>query len=101
LLTPSDPRLFILKLRYESDFFTALAEHFATFLCGRSLVSAFNVAPAPPNAALMTPACLTQAAALQQIPGFEAASPAFISGSLFLIARLGTKSFCDWCLDHC
>ena len=101
MMTPSDPRLFILKLRYESDFFVALAQHFATFLCGRALVSAFDSGPSPPHAALMTQACVGQAAALQQIPGFEAASPAFIAGALFMISRLGTKSFCDWCLDHC
>lgn len=101
MMTPSDPRLFILKFKYQSEFFVALAQHFATFLCGRALVAAFDAAPSPPRAALMTEACVGQAAALLQVPGFEAASPVFIAGVLFMISRLGAKSFCDWSLDCC
>lgn len=88
MMTPSDPRLYLLTIRYERDFFALLAGHFQEFLCDR------------PGLAR----CADGSAAadlLRQIPGFQAASAIFIAGALLLIAKLGPKSFCAWCEERC
>ncbi|WP_036262593.1 hypothetical protein [Methylocapsa aurea] len=101
MMTPSDPRLFVLKLKYERDPFAALWERFASFLCDAALAPRIERKPPAASRALLPEACAGQAAALQQIPGLEAASPAFIAGLLFVLTQLGAKSFCDWALDLC
>ncbi|WP_156898200.1 hypothetical protein [Methylocapsa acidiphila] len=97
MMTPSDPRLFLLRMRYEREFLAPLAEYLLEFLCDRpsfppTEAAAFGHWPAP---------ALDQAEALRKIPGFEEASQTFVVGLLFMISRMGTKSFCDWCADHC
>jgi len=101
MMTPSDPRMFILKLRYEPDLFAALWERFAAFLCGRALLPQIKADCSKSPGALSPEDLARHAGALQQIPGLETASPAFIAGMVFIFARLGTKSFCDWALELC
>jgi hypothetical protein len=85
MMTPSDPRLFILRIRYSHDFFAVLAGHFLKYFCER------------PNAANMEDLPFV----LQQIPGLANAGPAFIAAVVFMISKLGRKGFCDWCEDRC
>ncbi len=84
MLTPSDPRLFLLRVRYERDFFAILAGHFLEFLCDRS-----GFAQCADDAALME--------RLRHVPGLASASPAFLAGAAFLIGTLGPEGFCAWC----
>ncbi|WOJ88707.1 hypothetical protein RZS28_12890 [Methylocapsa polymorpha] len=103
MTTPSDPRLFVLRIRYERGFFAPLADYFLKFLCGRASFPAMEADPsrAWPIGGFLPDLSLDQAAALRRIPGLEGACPAFLAGTLFMIARIGTKSFCDWCADRC
>ncbi len=103
MLTPSDPRLFLLRVRYEREFLAPLAAYFLKFLCGRTIFPAMeeDLSRARPIAGLLPALSLEQAEALQRLPGFEDASPAFVAGTLFMIARMGTRSFCDWCDERC
>ena len=88
MMMPSDPRLFLLQVRYERDFFAILAGHFQEFLCDRP-----GLARCEDGSAV--------ADLLRQIPGFQAASPVLIAGTLLLIAKLGPKAFCAWCEERC
>lgn len=103
MMTPSDPRLFLLRIRYEPEFLGPLAEYFLKFLCGRSSFPAIEEDPSRvcAIAGFLPDLSLGQAAALQKLPGFEDASPAFLAGTLFMIAQIGTTSFCDWCAERC
>lgn len=103
MTTPSDPRLFVLRIRYERDFFAPLADYFLKFLCGRASFPEMEAdqSRAPPIGGFLPDLSLDQAAALRKIPGLEDANPAFFAGTLFMIARIGTKSFCDWCAERC
>ncbi len=103
MMTPSDPRLFLLRLRYEREFLGPLAEYFLKFLCGETSFPAMEAEPAPAPAigGLLPALSLDQAEHLRRIPGLEDASPAFMAGTLFMIARMGTRSFCDWCAERC
>jgi hypothetical protein len=87
MMTPSDPRLYLLTIRYERDFFALLAGHFQEFLCER-----------PGLAQCADAAGVIQC--LRHVPGLEQASPAFIAGTLLLISKLGPKDFCAWCEDR-
>ncbi|MDP1910250.1 MAG: hypothetical protein Q8K85_18285, partial [Hyphomicrobium sp.] len=66
MMTPSDPRLYLLTIRYERDFFALLAGHFQEFLCGRP-----GLARCEDGSAV--------ADLLRQIPGFQTASPIFLA----------------------
>jgi hypothetical protein len=101
MVAPADPRMLVLRTRYHSDFFTLLAGYLAEVLCGRALLRRFEAEPAASRGlgALLSEAAVERAAALQQIPGLESASVDFLAGLLFMIERLGSKAFCDWCED--
>jgi hypothetical protein len=103
MVTPADPRMLVLRTRYRSDFITVLAAYLAEVLCGRAHLRRFEAEPAAQRGfgGLLSEAAEEQAVALQQIPGFESASPEFLAGLLFMIERLGSKAFCIWCEDHC
>lgn len=87
MMTPSDPRLYLLTIRYERDFFAVLTGHFQEFLCERP-----GLAPCEDIAAV--------AECLRHVPGLRPASPAFIAGILLLISKLGPKGFCAWCEER-
>jgi len=102
MVTPSDPRMFVLRLRYERGLFAALAGYLADIFCER-MAAQFPVAD--PDSArtiggLLPDLTSDQGALLQRIPGLEAASASLLAGILFMIDRLGPKAFCDWC-DEC
>lgn len=99
MITPADPRMFVLRIRYRSDFFTVLAAYLAETLCGRALRSGFDAEPATPGGAALPERAEDRAALLRQIPGLDKASPVFLAALVFVIARLGTKAFCAWCDD--
>jgi hypothetical protein len=103
MLIPSDPRLFLLRIRYEHEFLAPLAEYFLKFLCGRSAFPTIedDASRARVIAGLLPELSLAQAEHLQKLPGFEDASPAFVAGTLFMIAQMGTRAFCDWCDERC
>lgn len=103
MVTPADPRMLVLRTRYQSDFFSLLAAYLAEILCGRAIVRLFAAEPAAPRSlgGPLQEAAEEQAAALRQIPGFESASLEFLAGLLFMIQGLGSKAFCDWCEDFC
>jgi hypothetical protein len=87
MMTPSDPRLYLLTIRYDRDFFAILAGHCQEFLCDRPGFAQDGDAAAVIDR-------------LSHIPGFQTASPAFIAGTAFLIAHLGRKGFCAWCEER-
>jgi len=83
MMTPSDPRLFLLRIRYGKGLFPALADYLGRIFCGRS-----GIRQAPDTGSV-----------LRQVPGFETASPTFIAGLSFFIDKLGRDDFCDFCDD--
>jgi len=83
MMTPSDPRLFLLRIRYGKGLFPALADYLGRVFCGRA----------------GTRQVADTGSALRQVPGFETASPALIVGLAFLIDKLGRDDFCDFCDD--
>jgi hypothetical protein len=87
MMTPSDPRLFLMLVRYERDFFALLAGHFLEFLCDR-----------PGFAQDSDSATVNDR--LRHIPGLAAASAGFIAGTGFLIGKLKPKGFCAWCEER-
>lgn len=88
MMTPSDPRLYLLRVRYSQDFFAILAGHFQEFLCDRPGFARCEDVSAVADL-------------LRQLPGFQVVSQTFIAATLFLIARLGPKAFCTWCAARC
>jgi len=89
MMTPSDPRLFLLRIRYERDMFALVAGHMLTFFCDRAAGAIGVEAGSPPSPEI--------AAALRRLPGFETADMAFIAGLAVLVGKLGRTAFCDWC----
>jgi len=87
MMTPSDPRLFLLAMRYERDFFALIAGHLQDFLCDRP-----GFAQCADASAVLD--------RLRHVPGLPDASPAFLAGMLLLIGKLGPKGFCDWCEER-
>lgn len=87
MMTPSDPRLFLLSVRYDRDVFALIAGHLAEFLCERP-----GFEPCIDDAALRD--------RLRSVPGFAQASPTFLAGLIFLIGKLGPKGFCTWCEER-
>jgi hypothetical protein len=102
MMTPSDPRMFVLRIRYESGFFAALAGYFAQILCGRGAfpLGETGAARLGGEAGVLPEYALEQAAILQALPGLETAEPAFVAGVLFLVDRLGPKEFCELCDEY-
>jgi hypothetical protein len=102
MMTPSDPRMFVLRVRYESGFFAALAGYFAQILCGRGAFPLGEASATRPGgeAGVLPENALEQAAILQALPGLEMAEPAFIAGILFLVDQLGPKGFCELCDEY-
>jgi hypothetical protein len=93
MMTPSDPRLYLLFVRYERDCFSVLAEHVQRFICDRK---AFKTLPDASSASPAEIAVHTAALFCKQ-PGLDTASPALIAGLVFLVTKIGWKDFCDWC----
>jgi hypothetical protein len=87
MMTPSDPRLFLLSTRYSQDSFALLAGHLQDLLCDRPALA-------------MGKDATSLSEILRQVPGFAAASPALVAGTIFLISKLGPESFCDWCSER-
>jgi hypothetical protein len=87
MMTPSDPRLYLLSIRYSQDFFAILAGHCQEFLCDRP-----GFAQDADSAAV--------AERLSHIPGLATASATFLAGLLFMIGKLGQKAFCAWCEER-
>jgi hypothetical protein len=88
MMTPSDPRLYLLTIRYDRDFFAIIAGHLIEFLCERpSFETCIDMA--------------TIRDRLKSVPGFAQASTEFLAGVAFLIQKLGPKAFCGWCEERC
>ncbi|WP_148210573.1 hypothetical protein [Beijerinckia indica] len=83
MMTPSDPRLFLLRLRYGRGIFAALADYLDRVFCGRTGARQGD----------------DSASALRQVPGLDSAAPAFLAGLAFLVDKLGRDDFCDYCAD--
>ena len=98
MMTPSDPRLFILRIRYERDLFAVLSGHLLEFLCGRPIAAKIQneILGSDVAGGLQRGAEIVDLLR-QTIPGFDAASSTFMAGLAFLISRIGIKTFCDWC----
>lgn len=86
-MTPSDPRLFLMSVRYDRDFFALVAGHLQMFLCARPGFAESRDAE-------------TRMALLARVPGLATASEAFIVGLVFLIDKLGPKEFCSFCEER-
>jgi len=85
MMTPSDPRQFLLRIRYGQGIFGAFAAHMAEFFCERGPI------PAPDE--------LPQR--LLKVPGLGSASGSFLAGLALMIEKLGFKAFCAYCEDRC
>jgi hypothetical protein len=85
MMTPSEPRLFLLKIRYEKGLFGVFAAHMAEYFCDRG---------APPDSAGL-------GSKLAKIPGLANAGGDFLAGLSLMIEKLGFKPFCAYCEDWC
>jgi hypothetical protein len=101
MVTPADPRLFVLRTSYGAGLIPVLAGYLAEILCARTRLGCFEVETTRDSGGFLSRAAAERAAALRQIPGFETASADFLAGLLFMIERSGTKAFCAWCEDQC
>jgi hypothetical protein len=85
MMTPSEPRLFLLKIRYESGLFGVFASHMAEYFCDRG--------PVPETADVPLK--------LAKVPGLALAGSDFLAGLSFMVEKLGFKQFCAYCEDRC
>lgn len=84
MMTPSDPRQYLLRIRYERGVFGAFAAHMAEFFCGRG----------PP------PSLEELQRRLPKVPGLANCGGSFLAGLTLMIEKLGFKAFCAYCEDR-
>jgi len=50
--------------------------------------------------ALLAGGSVELATVIQEIPGLQHASRAFVAGVVFVIMKIGLDSFCEWCKER-